>query len=189
MPDAFSNSFAIPVDDELAIEIEYDMQSGTPMPFVVRLMAHVEGRKVCVSRFDSAHSEKPPHRDVLGHRDNLLHTKFFMKRWTTGTRCIMLSWILRNMAKNTSKTTCGIKTARPDHQIVASVQGGKTDIARFIESLGGIRCGNRKELEVACWILRLILWKPSAPNQPVLFFQTKSSTEDRYRRAEVSSSQ
>jgi hypothetical protein len=77
MPDSYSNSFAVPVDDELAIEIEYDMQDGTPMPFVVRLMAHVEGRKVCVSRFDSAHPEKPPHRDVLGHRDGLRHKVFY----------------------------------------------------------------------------------------------------------------
>lgn len=53
------------------------------------------------------------------------------------------------MPKNTSKITFATRTASPDRQIVASVQGGKTDIAGFIESLGGIRCRNRKEMEVA----------------------------------------
>ena len=79
MPLHYSNSFSIPVDDDLAIEVEYDMGNGTPMPFIVRLMAQVAGRKVCISRFDSAHPEMPPHRDVLGHHDGLRRKVFYEK--------------------------------------------------------------------------------------------------------------
>ena len=77
MPDYFLNSFSIPVDDDLAIEVEYDMKDGKPMPFVVRLMAQVAGRKICISRFDSAHPDKPPHRDILGHHDGLRGKVFY----------------------------------------------------------------------------------------------------------------
>jgi len=53
------------------------------------------------------------------------------------------------MAKNISKTTCGTKTARPDPQIMKSVQGRQADIVGFIDAIGGIRCRSQKELEVA----------------------------------------
>jgi hypothetical protein len=53
------------------------------------------------------------------------------------------------MAKNTSKTTCATETALPDPKIMASVKAAGTDIAAFVESLGGMRCRNPKELEVA----------------------------------------
>lgn len=79
MPKRYSNSFSIPVDDDLVIEVEYDMSAGIAMPFVVRLMALVANRKACISRFDSAHPEKTPHRDVLGHRDGLRGKVFYEK--------------------------------------------------------------------------------------------------------------
>ena len=53
------------------------------------------------------------------------------------------------MPKNTSKITFATNKAVPDRQIMASVQRAGTDMAGFIESLGGIRCRNRKEMEVA----------------------------------------
>ena len=53
------------------------------------------------------------------------------------------------MAKNTSKTTSATETALPDPKIMASVKAVGTDIAAFVESLGGIRYRNPKELEVA----------------------------------------
>jgi len=53
------------------------------------------------------------------------------------------------MAKNTSKITFATRTTSPDPKIMASVKGAGPDIAAFIESLGGIRCRNPKELEVA----------------------------------------
>jgi|GEM_PF-2323162 len=53
------------------------------------------------------------------------------------------------MAKNTSKTTSATETALPDPKIMASVKAVGTDISAFVESLGGIRCRNPKELEVA----------------------------------------
>jgi hypothetical protein len=64
----FSNSFAIPIDGNLFIEVEYGMLGGIPMPFVVRLMTRAQGVKMCISRFDSAHLQEPPHRDLLGLR-------------------------------------------------------------------------------------------------------------------------
>ncbi|MDD5200882.1 MAG: hypothetical protein PHC88_13890 [Terrimicrobiaceae bacterium] len=71
MPNAYQNYFSLPLDEDLAIEVGYDMCHGRPMPFVVRLMAQVAGKKFCVSRFDSAHPDEPPHRDVLGLREGL----------------------------------------------------------------------------------------------------------------------
>ena len=59
------------------------------------------------------------------------------------------------MAQTTSKITCATETAYPDKQIVASVQRAGTDIAGFIASIGGVRCRNRKELEVAADALLL----------------------------------
>jgi hypothetical protein len=40
-------------------------------------MAEVDGRSVCVSRFDSAHLSDSPHRDVLGLRAGLLCKEFY----------------------------------------------------------------------------------------------------------------
>jgi hypothetical protein len=37
----------------------------------------IDGRKTCISRFDSAHSEDPPHRDILGLRSGLRHKEFY----------------------------------------------------------------------------------------------------------------
>ena len=62
----FSNSFAIPIDGSLVIEVEYDMREGLPTPFVARLIGKVNGAKACISRYDSAHLQEPPHRDLLG---------------------------------------------------------------------------------------------------------------------------
>jgi hypothetical protein len=50
---------------------------------------------------------------------------------------------------NTSKTTFATKKALPDRQIMKSLQGRQTDIVGFIDALGGIRCRNQKQLEVA----------------------------------------
>jgi hypothetical protein len=66
MAKRFTQFFVVPLDDDLVIEVEYGFDQGLPMPFVVRLMAELSGRKVCVSRYDSAHLHEPPHRDVLG---------------------------------------------------------------------------------------------------------------------------
>jgi len=63
---SFSNSFAIPIDGSLVIEVEYDMREGLPTPFVVRLIGKVNGAKACISRYDSAHLQEPPHRDLIG---------------------------------------------------------------------------------------------------------------------------
>jgi hypothetical protein len=64
----YTNSFAIPIDGSLAIEVEYGMRDGIPMPFVVRLIGKVNETKMCISRYDSAHLQEPPHRDLLGIR-------------------------------------------------------------------------------------------------------------------------
>jgi hypothetical protein len=66
MAKRFTQFFVVPLDDDLVIEVEYGFDQGLPMPFVVGLMAELSGRKVCVSRYDSAHLDQPPHRDVLG---------------------------------------------------------------------------------------------------------------------------
>ena len=61
----------------LAIEVEYAVTSGMPVPFVVRLMTHIAGKKVCISRFDSAHLKDPPHRDILGLSSGLRGKVFY----------------------------------------------------------------------------------------------------------------
>jgi hypothetical protein len=77
LPARFTRFFAIPVDHDLVIEVEYGSTKGRVVPFVVRLMADIDGRKMCISRFDSAHLEAPPHRDVLGLRSGLRRKEFY----------------------------------------------------------------------------------------------------------------
>ena len=77
MAKKFTRFFSIPVDEDLVIEVEFGFTRGLPVPFVVRLIAEVDGRSVCVSRFDSAHLDQPPHRDVLGLRGGLLLKEFY----------------------------------------------------------------------------------------------------------------
>lgn len=77
MPARFTRFFAIPVNHDLVIEVEYGSTKGKAVPFVVRLMADIDGRKTCISRFDSAHLEDPPHRDILGLRSGLRHKEFY----------------------------------------------------------------------------------------------------------------
>lgn len=77
MAKSFTRFFSVPVDEDLVIEVEFGLTKGIPVPFVVRLMAEVEGRSVCLSRFDSAHLDQPPHRDVLGLHAGLLCKEFY----------------------------------------------------------------------------------------------------------------
>jgi hypothetical protein len=77
LPARFTRFFAIPVDDDLVIEVEYGCTKGKAVPFVVRLMTDIDGRKLCISRFDSAHLEDPPHRDILGLRFGLRQKEFY----------------------------------------------------------------------------------------------------------------
>jgi hypothetical protein len=77
MAKRFTRFFAVPVNEDLVIEVEFGLTRGLPVPFVVRLMAEVDGRSVCVSRFDSAHLSDSPHRDVLGLRAGLLCKEFY----------------------------------------------------------------------------------------------------------------
>lgn len=74
---SYSNNFAIPIDGDLVIEVEYEMNEGSPMPFVVRLIGKCNGRKTCISRYDSAHPQEPPHRDLLGLRKGSLGKLFY----------------------------------------------------------------------------------------------------------------
>jgi len=48
----FSNSFAIPIDGSLVIEVEYDMREGLPTPFDSFAAAHLarEGLPTAVFR-------------------------------------------------------------------------------------------------------------------------------------------
>lgn len=77
MAKPFTRFFTVPVDEDLVIEVEFGLTKDLPVPFVVRLMAEVEGKSVCISRFDSAHLSEPPHRDVLGLRAGLLCKEFY----------------------------------------------------------------------------------------------------------------
>ncbi len=77
MAKRFTKFFAVPVNENLVIETEFGLTRGLPVPFVVRLMAEIDGCSVCVSRFDSAHLSEPPHRDVLGLRAGLLCKEFY----------------------------------------------------------------------------------------------------------------
>lgn len=61
----------------------------------------------------------------------------------------MLRSTSRKMAKPTSKNTCSIEMALPDRDLIRAAQSGRGDPSGFIESLGGVRCRNRKELEIA----------------------------------------
>lgn len=72
-----ANIFAIPIDGDLVVEVEYDMNEGIPVPFVVRLIGKCHGRKTCISRYDSAHLQEPPHRDLLGFRKGSLGKVFY----------------------------------------------------------------------------------------------------------------
>jgi hypothetical protein len=38
---AYSNNFAIPIDGDLVIEVEYEMSEGSPMPFDSFAPAHL----------------------------------------------------------------------------------------------------------------------------------------------------
>jgi hypothetical protein len=77
MSKRFTRFFSIPVNEDLVVEVEFGYTEGKAVPFVVRLMAEVDGRSTCVSRFDSAHLDQPPHRDVLGLRGGLLYKEFY----------------------------------------------------------------------------------------------------------------
>ena len=77
MTKRYTRFFAIPVNDDLVIEVEFGFTHGFAVPFVVRLMADLDGRRICISRFDSAHVEQPPHRAVLGLRGGLLSKEFY----------------------------------------------------------------------------------------------------------------
>jgi hypothetical protein len=61
----------------MAIEVEYAITSGIPVPFVVRLMGQIAGKKHCISRFDSAHLKESPHRDILGLKSGLRGKVFY----------------------------------------------------------------------------------------------------------------
>jgi hypothetical protein len=53
------------------------------------------------------------------------------------------------MAKTISKITCSIEMTRPDRGILRAAQSGRSDPAGFLESLGGVRCRNRREMEIS----------------------------------------
>jgi hypothetical protein len=73
----YSNFFSIALDDTLAIEVEYAITGGVPVPFVVRLMTQITGKTHCISRFDSAHLKESPHRDILGLKSGLRGKVFY----------------------------------------------------------------------------------------------------------------
>jgi len=73
----YSNNFAIPIDGDLVIEVEYEMSEGSPMPFVVRFIGKCNGKKTCISRYDSAHPQETPHRDLLGLRKGSIDKIFY----------------------------------------------------------------------------------------------------------------
>jgi hypothetical protein len=53
------------------------------------------------------------------------------------------------MAKTTSKITFSTEMVQPELQILRKAMAARDDLPGFIASLGGIRCRNRKELDVA----------------------------------------
>jgi hypothetical protein len=73
----YSKFFLVPLTDALAIEVEYAITAGIPVPFVVRLMTQIAGKKHCISRFDSAHLQDSPHRDILGLHSGLRGKVFY----------------------------------------------------------------------------------------------------------------
>ena len=77
MSKPYSKFFSVPLDNTMAIEVEYSITSGVPMPFVVRLMTQIAGKKHCISRFDSAHLKESPHRDILGLNSGLRGKIFY----------------------------------------------------------------------------------------------------------------
>jgi len=48
MAKRFTRFFTVPVDEDLAIEVEFGLTKGLPVPFVVRLMAEPSPREFAV---------------------------------------------------------------------------------------------------------------------------------------------
>jgi len=53
------------------------------------------------------------------------------------------------MAKPTSKITCSTRIELPDPNALRAARAGRNDLPGFLESLGGVRCRNRAELEIS----------------------------------------
>lgn len=56
---------------------------------------------------------------------------------------------------NTTKTSLNIKTVKPDPVLLRKARQSKHDLESFIKKQGGIRCRNRKELELTVDALML----------------------------------
>ena len=83
------NNFAIPIDADLVIEVEYEMSEGSPMPFVVRLIGKCNGEKPAFQGM-TARIHKNHLTVTFWGFEQVLSGKFFMKRSTTETQLLML---------------------------------------------------------------------------------------------------
>jgi hypothetical protein len=58
------------------IVVFLDTARSETLSFAVVLIAEVDGEEVCVTRYDTAHSQ--PHRDVLGRRAGLIEKEWLL---------------------------------------------------------------------------------------------------------------
>lgn len=74
-----SRGFVIPLEgkSEYWIEVEYVVGRGSFEKFVVRLIGEAGGRLHCVTRYDSGHLDRCPHRDVLGLSRGLIEKEYY----------------------------------------------------------------------------------------------------------------
>jgi hypothetical protein len=68
----------------------------------------------------------------------------------------MLLMISKQMARNTTNTSCTTKRCRPKAAVLRRARSGPSDLEAFIKSRGGIACGSAKRMKEATdWLLLL----------------------------------
>jgi hypothetical protein len=68
----------------------------------------------------------------------------------------MLSKTLKNMARNTTTTSCATKRGKPKAGVLRRARSGPADLEAFIKSHGGISCGSARRMKEATdWLLLL----------------------------------
>ena len=64
--------------------------------------------------------------------------------------------ISKDMARNTTTTSCTTKHRRPKAAVLRRARSGPSDLEAFIKSRGGIACGSAKRMKEATdWLLLL----------------------------------
>jgi len=70
------NTWSVPLEQDTSISVFLATRRGRVIAFAVVLLAQIDGRTLCVARYDTAHG--CAHRDILGRWSGLLKKEWLV---------------------------------------------------------------------------------------------------------------